>query len=86
MFTVPDDRSLRPKLGRVDPSVDSIPGLSAWLVDGGLPVPSHGLPSVLVAVQISPLYKDNNDVGLGPTLSQYDLISLNYIGNDPVSK
>lgn len=74
----------------VDPSVCceivSIPGLSAWLVDGGLPVSSHNLPSVFVAVQISPLYKDNHDAGLGPTLFQYDLILINYIGNGPVSK
>lgn len=32
------------------------------------------------------IYKDTSQIGVGPTLLQYDLIFTNYIGNDLISR
>ena len=43
-------------------------------------------PRVHVCVQISPFYKDTSHSGLGFTLLRYDLILINYICDDLISK
>lgn len=64
-----------------------VPGLSPWLADSHLLlVPLHIIFHMCVSVQIFPIPKDINYIGLGARLIRYDHILTDYIYKDPISK